>query len=88
MNAAAVITLFVALTVPPLNDAQRAQLSTTGDFDEQFDQGALYPLLHVAAPPRLRRLSEYVGRQVEPLRALLRAPGRPCWTRTSRSTEA
>ncbi len=49
MNAAAVITLFVALTVTPLDDAQRAQLSTAGDFDEQFDQGALYPLLHNAA---------------------------------------
>ena len=49
MNAAAAITLFVALTVTPLDDAQRAQLSTAGDFDEQFDQGALYPLLHNAA---------------------------------------
>jgi streptomycin 6-kinase len=53
-----------------LDRLERTDLGGGWDVADCEQVAALYPLLHVAAPPRLRRLSEYVGRQVEPLRAL------------------
>ncbi len=53
-----------------LDRLERTDLSGGWDVADCEQVAALYPLLHVPAPPRLRRLSEYVGRQVEPLRAL------------------
>jgi len=37
------------LTLPPLSDADRQQIATATDFDDEVDRGPLYPLLKNAA---------------------------------------
>lgn len=50
MNAVALLAVLgVAVqSVPPLTEAQRVQLDTAIDSNRQFDEAALYPLLHNA----------------------------------------
>ena len=53
-----------------LERLERTDLADLWDVQACEEVGALYGRLHVPAPPRLRRLTDHVGRCVEPLRAL------------------
>lgn len=53
-----------------LDRLERTDLSGLWDVQACEEVGALYARLHVPAPPRLRRLTDVVGRDVDALRAL------------------
>ena len=55
-----------------LERLDRTDLLTISDREACEVVAGLYPLLHVPAPPQLRTVTSYVGRWVEPMRALPR----------------
>ena len=55
-----------------LERLDRTDLTTVPDLEACRVVAGLYPLLHIPAPPQLRTVTAYVGRWLEPMRALPR----------------
>jgi streptomycin 6-kinase len=55
-----------------LERLERTDLTTVPDIEACRVVAGLYPVLEVPAPPQLRTVTSYVGRWVEPMRALPR----------------
>lgn len=65
------LLLTLALAIPPLTKAEKAQLQATGDRDSRIEAGELYPLLNNAVK---WKLGDESGAQIPDYNALFESP--------------